>query len=69
MSMTGDSEAVLNQIRDIQGKDIPLEEKNSLINKILGKRWVLNINEGAENDNYIDHITPILTVINEKQMV
>ena len=44
MSMTGDSEAVLNQIRDIQGKDIPLEEKNSLINKILGKRWVLNIN-------------------------
>ncbi len=38
MSMTGDSEAVLNQIRDIQGKDIPLEEKNSLINKILGKR-------------------------------
>ena len=42
MSMTGDSEAVLNQIRDIQGKDIPLEEKNALINKILGNRWVLN---------------------------
>ena len=40
--MTGDSEAVLNQIRDIQGKDIPLEEKNALINKILGNRWVLN---------------------------
>ena len=42
MSMTGDSEAVLNQIRDIQGKDIPPEDKNALINKILGNRWVLN---------------------------
>ena len=60
MSMTGDSEAVLNQIRDIQGKDIPLEEKNSLINKILGKRWVLNIDDRAENAKYIDPITTSL---------
>ena len=38
MSMTGDSEAVLNQIRDIQSRDIAPEEKSSLINKLLGNK-------------------------------
>ena len=43
--MTGDSEAVLNQIRDIQGKEIPIEEKNSLINKVLGTRYCNIVSE------------------------
>ena len=38
MSMTGDSEAVLNQIRDIQSRDIAPEEKSSLMNKLLGNK-------------------------------
>ena len=35
MSDLGDAGAVLNQIKDIQSRDISVEEKNSLINRVL----------------------------------
>ena len=35
MSDTGDAQAVLNQIKDIQDRDISSDEKNILINRIL----------------------------------
>ena len=40
MSIAGgsDTEYILNQIKDIQNRDIPLEEKNELINSILKRK-------------------------------
>ena len=40
MSIAGgsDTEYILNQIKDIQNRDIPLEEKNELINSILQRK-------------------------------
>ena len=35
MSVAGSAEDALNQIKDVQGRDISLEEKNRLINNIL----------------------------------
>ena len=37
MSGAGSAEDALNQIKDVQGRDISLEEKNRLINNILSQ--------------------------------
>ena len=44
MSIAGGSESeyILNQIKDIQNRDIPLEEKSELINSILQRKWVFH---------------------------
>jgi len=50
------SEAVLNQIKDIQNRDISLEQKNELINKILQNKSETN---GAEENRKVALITGI----------
>ena len=37
MSGAGNAEDALNQIKNVQGRDISLEEKNRLINNILSQ--------------------------------
>ena len=37
MSVARSAEDALNQIKDVQGRDISLEEKNRLINNILSQ--------------------------------
>jgi len=50
------SEAALNQIKDIQNRDISLEQKNELINKILQNKSETN---GAEENRKVALITGI----------
>ena len=38
IKMSDDADAVLNQIKDIQNRDISLEEKNSLINRVINSK-------------------------------
>jgi len=56
MSSSSSSEAVLNQIKDIQSRDISLDQKNELINKILLNKTEEN---GAEENRKVALITGI----------
>jgi len=55
-SSSASSEAVLNQIKDIQNRDISLEQKNELINNILQNKTETN---GAEENRKVALITGI----------